>query len=99
MAIEMGDYFDFLGTSDLAPGVGLSAYIFIGIGVLVTIIAFFGCCAACTDNACMMYTFASLMAIILIAEVGVAIAAFVQRRSNRFCIRCDEEWLEKLQRC
>jgi len=77
MAIEMGDYFDFLGTSDLAPGVGLSAYIFIGIGVLVTIIAFFGCCAACTDNACMMYTFASLMAIILIAEVGVAIAAFV----------------------
>lgn len=77
MAIKMGDYFDFLGTSDLAPGVGLSAYIFIGIGVLVTVIAFFGCCAACTDNSCMMYTFASLMAIILIAEVGVAIAAFV----------------------
>lgn len=77
MAIKMGDFLDFLGTSQLAPGVGVSAYIFIGIGVIVTIIAFFGCCAACTDNVCMMYTFASIMAVILIAEVGVAIACFV----------------------
>lgn len=77
MAINMGDFLDFLGTSELAPGVGLSAYIFIAIGVIVTIIAFFGCCAACTDNRCMMYTFASIMAVILIAEVGVAITCFV----------------------
>lgn len=79
MAIKMKDYFDFLSTSDLAPGVGVSSYIFIGIGVLVAIISFLGCWGACTDNKCMMGTFATIMAIILIAEIGVAITILIYK--------------------
>ena len=79
MAIKMKDYFDFLGTSELVGNqdLGVSSYIFIAVGVIVTIISFLGCCAACTDNKCMMGTFATLMALILIAELGVAITIFI----------------------
>ena len=79
MAIKMKDYFDFLGTSDLVgnQNLGVSSYTFIAAGVIVTIISFLGCCAACTDNKCMMGTFATLMALILIAELGVAITIFI----------------------
>lgn len=79
MAIKMKDYFDFLSTSELAPGVGVSSYIFIVVGVLVTIVSFLGCCAACTDNKCMMGSFAALMAVILIAEVGVAVTILMYK--------------------
>jgi CD63 antigen len=81
MAIEMKDYFDFLGASDLVGDKDLkvSAYIFIVVGVFVTMIAFFGCCAACTDNKCMMGTFAVLMALILIAEIGVAVTIIIYK--------------------
>jgi len=81
MAIEMKDYFDFLGTSELVgdKGLKMSAYIFIVVGVLVTMIAFFGCCAACTDNKCMMGTFATLMTLILIAEIGVAVTIVIYK--------------------
>lgn len=81
MAIEMKDYFDFLGTSELVGDKDLkvSAYIFIVVGVFVTLIAFFGCCSACTDNKCMMGTFAVLMALILIAEIGVAVTIIIYK--------------------
>jgi len=81
MAVKMSDYFDFLGTSKLAgdQNLAISAYIFIAVGVIVTIISFLGCCAACTDNKCMMGTFATLMALILIAELGVAITIFIYK--------------------
>jgi len=81
MAINMKDYFDFLGTSELVgdQNIGVSSYIFIAVGVIVTIISFLGCCAACSDNKCMMGTFATLMALILIAEIGVAITIFIYR--------------------
>ena len=81
MAIKMKDYFDFFATSDVKglENVGLSSYVFIIVGVLVTVISFFGCCAACTDNKCMMGTFATLMGLILIAEVGVAVTLLVYK--------------------
>jgi CD63 antigen len=79
MAIKMKDYFDFLSLSDLAPGVGVSSYVFIGVGLLIAIISFLGCWGACTDNKCMMGTFATIMAIILIAEIGVAITILIYK--------------------
>lgn len=79
MAIKMKDYFDFLNTSELLgdQDLGVSSYIFIVVGVFVTIISFLGCCSACTDNKCMMGTFATLMALILIAEIGVAVTMII----------------------
>ena len=79
MAIKIKDYFDFLGTSELVRNkcLGVSSFIFIAVEVIVTIISFLGCCAAGTENKCVMGTFATLMALILIAELGVAITIFI----------------------
>merc|ERR1712088_181733 len=81
MAINMKDYFDFLGLSEIdgMKNIGLSSYIFILVGVLVTIIAFLGCCAACTENKCMMWSFATLMLLILIAEIGVCVTMLLYK--------------------
>jgi CD63 antigen len=81
MAISMKDYFDFLGLSEIdgMKNIGLSSYIFIFVGVLVTIIAFLGCCAACTENKCMMWSFATLMLLILIAEIGVCVTMLLYK--------------------
>ena len=40
-------------------------------------VAFFGCCGSCSENTCMVYTFAFLLFFILLAQFGAAIAAFV----------------------
>ena len=79
MASEMKDDFDFLGTSEQVgnQGLGVSSYILIAVGVIVTIIFYLGCCAAGMHNKCMMGTFATLMALILVAELGVAITIFI----------------------
>ena len=81
MAISMKDYFDFLGLSEIdgMKNIGLSSYIFIIVGVIVTIIAFLGCCAACTENKCMMWSFATLMLLILIAEIGVCVTILLYK--------------------
>ena len=73
----MEDYFKFLETSSF--NLKVTVYTFIVVGVLITMISFFGCCAAITDNKCMMWTFATLMALILVAEIGVAISVVIYR--------------------
>jgi len=47
------------------------------IGIIIFVIAFFGCCGSCSENTCMVYTFAFLLFFILLAQFGAAIAAFV----------------------
>ena len=36
-----------------------------------------GCCGAIKENKCMLYTYSTLLVLILLVEVGVGIAAFV----------------------
>jgi CD63 antigen len=47
------------------------------IGVVIFIIAFFGCCGAMKENACMTTTYSSLLVIIFVLELAVGIAAVV----------------------
>merc|ERR1712111_251632 len=54
-----------------------TSIVLIIIGAIILIVAFFGCCGACTENACMMYTYGTLMALILISLIGVAITIVV----------------------
>jgi len=59
-----------------------SDYIFlttfiIVIGIIIFVIAFFGCFGSCSENTCMVYTFAFLLFFILIAQFGAAITAFI----------------------
>jgi hypothetical protein len=78
MQIKMAAYFDLLG--DLPIN---SATIFIIIGVVVTIISFFGCCGAIMENACMMYTFASLVTLMLLIEVGLTVVILIYKDETK----------------
>lgn len=48
-----------------------SAQLMIGVGVIVAIIAFIGCCGACMLNKCLLMTFFVLMLLIFICEIAV----------------------------
>ncbi|XP_066526596.1 CD63 antigen [Hoplias malabaricus] len=49
------------------------------IGVVIFFIAFFGCCGAWKENYCMVTMFAILLSLVIIVEIGTAIAAYVLR--------------------
>ena len=46
-------------------------------GVVIFVVAFFGCCGAWHENTCMIYTYAAMLGLLLICEIGAGIAAFV----------------------
>ena len=70
----MADYLNYFDDSCVNASV-----LFIILGAIVVILGFFGCRGACTENSCMMLTFTTLLAIVVIAEVGAAIAMYVFR--------------------
>lgn len=51
----------------------------IALGVLIFIIAFFGCCGAWKENYCMITMFAILMSLTLIAQIAAVILGYVFR--------------------
>jgi len=72
------------GLKDIADkastDVTLSIPIFIIIvGVVVTIISFFGCCGAIRNSYCMLITFAVLLGVIFVFEFAAGIAAYVNK--------------------
>jgi len=69
--IESKDYLNFLGDNY----VNTPIFIII-LGGVIFVISFFGCCGACNESKCMMYTYGFLLFIILIAQIGAGIAAF-----------------------
>ncbi|KAG8042763.1 hypothetical protein G9C98_005403 [Cotesia typhae] len=48
------------------------------IGSIIFVIAFFGCCGAIRDSHCMIVTFAILLLTILVAQIAIAILAFIK---------------------
>lgn len=78
LQIKMAAYFDVLGDITIN-----SATIFIIIGVVVTIISFFGCCGAIMENPCMMYTFATLVALMLLIEVGLTVVVLIYQDETK----------------
>lgn len=49
------------------------------LGVIVFLVAFFGCCGAWKENFCMLTTFALFMCLIIIGEIAAAILGYVYR--------------------
>ncbi|KAG9333980.1 hypothetical protein JZ751_009296 [Albula glossodonta] len=47
------------------------------VGVIIFFISFFGCCGAWKENHCMVTTFAVLLSLIIIIEIGTAIAGYL----------------------
>jgi len=76
--INMTKYFDFLGSTYLN-----TSMILIIIGALMLMVTFFGCCGACQKNPCMMYTYGTMLTLILISLIGVATAVYVYRTDAR----------------
>jgi len=74
MQIKMAAYFDLLGNITIT-----SATILIILGAIVTIISFFGCCGAIMENSCMMYTFGTLVTLILLVEVGLTVVVVIYK--------------------
>lgn len=66
--VQMNDYYNFIDSKYVS-----SALILMVAGAVIVVVAFFGCCGACTESACMMYTFGFLLSLILMVELGVAI--------------------------
>ena len=64
--LQMSDYLNYFDDSYVNASV-----LFIVLGAIVLILGFFGCCGACTENSCMMFTFATLLALVVIAEVMI----------------------------
>ena len=73
MYFEMKDYLSFLGDTGFVD----AAIGFIVVGVILTIVSFFGICAVCTSNSCMYKGFGCLMLLVVIAEFGIAIAILI----------------------
>jgi CD63 antigen len=67
-------YLNFLGSQFISAPI-----LFIVVGVLIFLIAFFGCCGAVKENNCMMMTFSVFLVIIFLCELGGGIAAYILR--------------------
>lgn len=50
------------------------------VGIIVFVVAFFGCCGAVKENHCMIVTFAVFLLIIFIAEMAVGIAGYTKHK-------------------
>lgn len=50
------------------------------VGVIVFIVAFFGCCGAVKENHCMIVTFSVFLLIIFVAELAVGIAGYMRHQ-------------------
>lgn len=83
-------YFAFVKTSDFST----PPNILIGVGVLIFIIAFLGCCGAIKENHCMIMTYSVLVGLILVLQIGAAVAAFALKDDAANLIT---EGLEKTQ--
>ncbi|KAJ8917821.1 hypothetical protein NQ315_010730 [Exocentrus adspersus] len=54
----------------------------IAIGVLIALIAFFGCCGAIKESSCLLTTYAAILLTIFIIQVVLAILAFVAIKND-----------------
>jgi len=59
----------------------------IAIGIIIFIVAFFGCCGAIKENYCMVLTFSVLMITIFILELSAGISGYVLRNEAAVMLR------------
>ena len=69
------------------PEIEAIPYVIIGVGVLVSIIPFIGCCAAWSESKRMMGCFACLLSMIFLVEVAGFILLFVYKHAVLEAIR------------
>lgn len=60
-----------------------TAIFLIVLGVVIFVIAFFGCCGAILENSCLVHTYAIILFFVVIAEIGTGIAAYIEKDKVR----------------
>ena len=70
--IEGKNYLDFLDSTYFTIPI-----LFIILGSIIFIIAFFACCGACSEKSWMVYVYSVLMIAVLLGQFGSSICAFV----------------------
>lgn len=63
----------------ILKGASGSPLVLIVVGVIIFFISFFGCCGAWKENQCMVVTFAIILSLIVITEIGAGIAGYIFR--------------------
>ncbi|XP_075220707.1 23 kDa integral membrane protein-like [Lycorma delicatula] len=63
----------------LAGNVSFASMLLIAVGVVVFLVAFFGCCGAIQESHCMIITYTICLLTIFFFEVGIGILAFVYK--------------------
>lgn len=61
------------------PSFQIAPLVLIGVGVVIFIVAFFGCCGAVKENQCMIITFSILLVAIFILEVSAGVFGYIRR--------------------
>lgn len=72
MKVEMSNYLNFLDDTYMNTSV-----LFIILGIIILIIGFCGCCGAMTENFCMMFTFATLLGLVVIIQIASAVMVYM----------------------
>jgi len=54
-----------------------SSIVLMAAGGIIMLVTFFGCCGVCTENHCMLYIYGTLLSLILLMEIGAAVAGLV----------------------
>jgi len=70
--IDAKDYLNFLGDNYVNTPIFLMI-----VGGVIFVVAFMGCCGAWKESKCLIYTYAFFLAVILVAQIGAGIAAFM----------------------
>jgi len=74
----------------------LPSKIFIGVGIVMFIIAFFGCCGSVKENHSMVMTYSVLVGLILVIQIGAAVAAYY--KSDDLANLMEKELLDSMKR-
>lgn len=61
---------------ELKSNLTVAPWVFIVIGAIMFVIAFFGCCGAIRESHCMVVTYAVFLLVIIIVQVAIAILLF-----------------------
>jgi hypothetical protein len=65
MKLHMNNYFDFIESPYLNWSI-----VFIIMGMVLITVSFFACCGTCNENATVLFTYATIMAIFLMAQIA-----------------------------
>lgn len=79
--------------NELKSNLTVAPWIFIVVGAIMFIIAFFGCCGAIRESHCMVVTYAIFLLVIIIVQVAIAILLFTYGETFKDAIKSSVEEL------